>query len=107
MAAESIHAASGTAHVAEQQLKDCRCADDLRPESMLRPAHRVDDRGGLLHVPVLADGGVQVGCLQELGLRYAGDALDHLGRVARKLLSQQLEDASRMLESEVVGDIRW
>src|SRR4030081_1670092 len=103
MAAESIHTAARTPHVAEQQLKNGRRADDLRPEGMLRPADRVDDRASLLHVTVFADGGIEVSRLQELRLRNAGNTLDHLGGVARILLSQQLEGASRMLEGEVIG----
>ena len=60
---------------------------------------------GLLHVAVLADGGEEVGRLEELVLRNAGDALDHLRRVARVLLLQQLEDAARMLQRQIVGDV--
>ena len=76
------------------------------PKRVLRPADRVDDRGGLLHVAVLADGGEEVGGLEELILRDPGDALDHLRRVARILLLQQLEDATRMLQRQVVHDVR-
>ena len=52
---------------------------------------------GLLHVAVFADGGEQVGGLEELILRNAGDALHHLRRIARILLLQQLEHTARML----------
>jgi hypothetical protein len=48
---------------------------------VLRPANRVNDRRDLLRVAVLADRREQVGGLEELILRDAGDALDHLGRV--------------------------
>ena len=55
MAAQRVHAAAGTADVAEQQLQHRGRADDLRAGAVLRPADGVDDRGDLLHVAVLAD----------------------------------------------------
>jgi hypothetical protein len=105
MAAQRVDAAAGAPHVAQQQLQHGRGADDLRAEAVLRPAHRVDDGGDLLHVAVFADGGEQIGGLQELIFRNAGDALHHLRRVARILLLQQLIDAARMLKREVVSDV--
>ena len=96
--AQGIHAAAGAANIAHQQLQHRRRADDLRAEAVLRPAHRIDDGGDLLHVAVLADGGEQVAGLQKLVLRNAGDARHHLRRVARVLLLQQLIDAARMLQ---------
>src|SRR5581483_10948872 len=60
-----------------------------------------------LHVSVLADRGEQVGCLEELLLRDASDLLDHFRCVARVLLLQQLKDAARVLQGEVVRDVRW
>src|SRR2546429_5765177 len=36
---------------------------------------------------------------------YAGNALDHLRRIPRVLLPEQLEDAPRVLQGEVVGHI--
>src|SRR6266849_7908902 len=105
MASQSVDAASGAPHVAKQKLQHRRSADDLRAKGVLRPAHGVDDRSDLLHVAVLADGGKQVGGLQELILRDAGDALDHFRRVARVLLLEELENTARMLEREVVRDI--
>ena len=55
--------------------------------------------------PSLRIGGEEVGRLQELILGDAGDALDHLRRVARVLLREQLEYASRMLQRQVVRDV--
>ena len=98
VAAQSVDAAAGAADVAQQQLQHRGGADDLRAEAVLRPADGVDDGRDLLHVAVLADGREQVGGLQELILRNAGDALDHFRRVARILLLQQLIDAARMFE---------
>ena len=55
VAAQRVDAAAGAPDVAEQQLQHRRGADDLRAEGVLRPADRVDDGAGLLHVAVLAD----------------------------------------------------
>ena len=74
-------------------------------EAVLGPADRVDDCGGLLHVAVFADGGEEVGGFEELVLRDSGDALDHLGRVARVLLLEELIDGARMLQSQVISDV--
>ena len=106
MAAQRVYAAARSPNVAEKKLNHGRRADDLRSESMLRPAHRVDDGRDFLHVAVFADGGKQIDGLQVLVLRDARDALDGFGGVARILLLHQLENAARMLERQVVGDIR-
>ena len=94
VAAQSIDAAAGAPHVAQQQLQHGRGADDLRAEGVLRPTHRIDDGRDLLHVAVFADGSEQVRGLQELVFGYAGDALDHLRRVTRILLSSTAERRS-------------
>ena len=107
MAPQSVHATARASHVAEQQLHHRGGADNLRAVAMLRPADGINDRGSLLHVSVLADGGEQVSCLQELIPGDASDPFDHLRGVARVLLLQQLKDTARVLKSEVVGDIRW
>ena len=60
----------------------------------------------LLHVAVFADRGEEIGGFQKLIFGNAGDALDHLRRVARVLLLQKLKDATRMLQRQVVGDVR-
>ncbi len=96
VSAQRIDAAAGASDVAHQQLQHGGGADDLRAEGVLRPADRVDDGGDLLHVAILADGGEHVPRLQKLVLRNAGDARNHLRRVARVLLLQQLIDAARM-----------
>ena len=59
---------------------------------------------------VLANGGVHVRSLQELVFGNSGDALHHLRRVAGVLLLQQLVNAARMLQVEIVGNVgrqRW
>jgi hypothetical protein len=45
-----------------------------------------------------ADGSEQVGNLEEFDLGDAGDAFDHLGRVARIMPLEQLEDRAWVLE---------
>ena len=77
---------------------------------MVRPADSVDDGADFFHVAVFADGGVGVGGFDELVGGNAGDAGDHFRRVARVVLLEQLEDAIRILEREIVVDVlgqRW
>src|SRR4029077_16332827 len=107
MSTQRVDATSRSPHVAEQQLQH-RCGpDDLRPERVLCPPHRVHDRGNPLHVSIFADGSKKVGSLRELIFRYAGDALNHFRRVARILLFQQLKDATGMFQREVISYLRW
>src|SRR5580692_5559907 len=103
MAAQRIYATARAPHVPEQQLQDCSSADDLRTEGMLRPAHGVHNRGDLLQVSVFANGSKQVGRFQELIFLDARYAFNHFRRVARVLLLQQLVDATRMLQSQIVS----
>src|SRR5260370_20948120 len=72
---------------------------------MLRPADGVNNRRRLLHVSILANGREKVGSAKKLVPGYAGNPLDHLRRVTRILLFQQLEHAARILERQVVRDI--
>ena len=104
--AQRIDAAAGPSDVAEQELQHRGGADDLRPEGVLRPPDRIDDRGDLLHVAVGANRREQVGRSQKLIARDAGDPLDHLRRVARVVLLQQLKHAPRMLQRCIVRDSR-
>ena len=60
----------------------------MRAKRVLSPAHRVNNRAGLLHFPVLANRREQIGSLNELILWNAGNALHHLWCVARVLLLQ-------------------
>src|SRR6267378_6668342 len=71
------------------------------------PTDGVDDGAGLLHVAVFANRSVEVGGLEELLLGNAGDALDHLRRVARVLLLQELEYAVGILECWIKVDSSW
>src|ERR1700757_3099485 len=70
----------------------------------MRPSDGVDDGAGLLHVAVFANRSVEVGGLEELLLGNTGNALDHLRRVARVLLLQELEYAVRVLQCGVEVD---
>ena len=78
----------------------------MRTKAMLGPAHRIDDGRHLLHVPIFADRGVKVGCFEELILRNSSNALDHLRGVTLILLLEKLEDAPRMLQGKIEGDLR-
>ena len=55
MAAKRVHATARPADVTEKKLNHGGGADDLRSESMLRPAHRIDDGRDFLHVAIFAD----------------------------------------------------
>src|ERR1041385_191813 len=97
MASQCIDAPTGSTDIAEQKLKDRGRAYDLSAVGMLCPPDGVDDCGGLFHIAVFADGGEEIGSLNELIPGNSGDALHHLRRVARILLFQKLEDRTRML----------
>src|SRR5260370_2888760 len=97
MPAQGVDAAARPAHVAEQQLQHRRGSYDLRAKGMLRPSDSVNDRAGLLHVAVFANGSIEVSRFEELLLGNPGDALDHLRGVARIMLLQELEDATGIL----------
>src|SRR5882724_6367785 len=71
------------------------------------PTDGVDKGAGLLHVAVFANRSVEVGGIEELLLGNAGDALDHLRRVARVLLLQELEYAVGILECWIKVDSSW
>src|ERR1700685_4822927 len=105
MAAERVHTATGSSHVAQQKLNHRGGSDDLRSEGMLRPADSVDDRRDFFHVAVFADGRKQFNSLQVLFLGDTGDALDGFRGVPRILLLHQLKDAARMLKRQIIGDI--
>ena len=101
MPAQRIDPAAGHAHVAQQQLDHGAGADHLRANGMLRPAQSVEDGHGLVRRRALRQ---QVPELQDLGLRHAADALDHLHRVAAVVLAHQLEHAARVLQCLVAAD---
>ena len=105
MTTQRIYAAASASHVSEQELYHRGRSNRLRARGVLRPTDRVNNCGGFLHVAVFADGGEEVSGLQELILRDAGNAFDHFRRIPRVLLPEQLEDAPRMLQREVVCHI--
>ena len=55
MAAQRVHATTRASDVTENQLQDRRGANDLRPESVLCPTDRINDRARLFHIPVFAN----------------------------------------------------
>ena len=82
MAAQGVDAATGPADVAEQELEDRGGPDDLRPESVLRPSDRIDDRRNFFQIAVFSNRGEKIGSFNELGLRDPGNSLDNLRRVS-------------------------
>ena len=97
VAALGVHAAARAPDVAEQQLQHRAGADHLRAGRVVGEADRVDDRHHLVRPAHLAD---ELRDLEELFARDAGDALDHLGRVARVVLAHQVQHRARMLDVE-------
>jgi hypothetical protein len=87
--------AARPADVAEQQLQDRRGADHLHAARVLGPAQRVDEHRRALAAGVRDQ---RVGGLEEVVLRDAAHALDHLRRVARVLAHQLAEDGARILQ---------
>src|SRR5262249_6944831 len=68
---------------------------ELRANRVLCPADRVAEGGGALGARVVGD---RLRDLEEALPRAAGDALDHLGRVAAIMALDDLKDAARMEE---------
>ncbi|MNI52360.1 hypothetical protein D3C73_1071320 [compost metagenome] len=102
MPAQRVHAATGHADVAQQQLHHGAGTHVLCTDRVLRPAQCVQDGhrlvlagGGRDHVPDLADA---------VGGRTA-DALDHLHGVARVVLLEQVVDAARVLQRRVAAHV--
>src|ERR671937_324325 len=87
--------AAGPPDVAEQELQDRGRPNDLHTGRVLRPADRVAEGAGALAARVGAE---RLRDPLEQRRRHAGDALDHLGRVAREVASQDLEDAAWIRE---------
>src|ERR1700728_964330 len=74
---------------------------------MLGPSHGIDNRGCLFHVAVLTDRGECLPGTKRFIFGNPGDALHHLRCVPGILLLQELENATRMLQREIVSYIRW
>ena len=95
MAAQRVHAAACHPHVAEQQLDHRHGADVLRAHGVLRPAQRVQERGGSVGG---AGGSQHFTHLQEVRFRRAADVLHDVRRIAGDVLLQQVPHAARMRE---------
>ena len=95
VAAQGVYAAARHAHIAEQQLDHRHGADVLRADGVLRPAQRVQERGGFIvragFRDVLAD-------FEEVGFWRSADVFDNFWRIAGNVLLQQVPDAARMLQ---------
>src|SRR4029077_15359939 len=88
-------AATGTANVAQQQLKNGSRTDDLYSVGVLGPADGIADGSGL----VAAGGpGENLSRLQKSFLGDSAISFDDVGRVAGEMPLYHLEDATRMLK---------
>ena len=102
MPAQRVHAAAGHTDIAEQELHHRTGADHLRTDRMLRPAERVHDGHRAIRRRSRGD---HVPDLQHLVLRRAADAFDHLRRVARVVLLEQVVDAARIGQGRISLDV--
>src|SRR6266849_314847 len=71
---------------------------------MLRPSDGVNNRPGLLHVAGFTNRSIEVSGFEELFFGNAGDALNHLWRVATVMLLQKLKDTIGVLQREIVSE---
>ena len=94
MAAQGIHAATGHANVAEQQLDHRHGANVLGPDRVLGPAKGKQARHRLVG---RRRGGDKFANLQIFVLRCAADARHHFRRIAIDMLAQQIDDAAWIL----------
>ena len=95
MPAQGKNSAARAADVAQQQLQNRRRANDLHALGVLRPSHGVADGCGFVRTRGIAK---CLGDFQEQLLRNPRMPLDQFRRVARKMPSQNLEDAAGVLQ---------
>jgi len=100
-AAHGCDAAARDAHIAQQKLDDAHGADVLRPDGVLRPAHRVEIDAGAVG---LAGGAVELVHFEKFIDRSAADLADEFRRVAGIVFFQKLEDTVGMLHRRIFAD---
>ena len=98
VAAQGHNAAAGPTHVAEQQLQDSGSTYYLHAGGVLRPSQRISDAGGPLASGVAAE---QFRHAHKFFHRTAAHLGDDLRRVACKVPTQDLHDATRILQGRV------
>src|SRR5262249_8987939 len=106
MPSQGVDSTPGPADVAKNQLQHRGRPDGLSSRRMLGPAYGIYDGPGFFHIAALANRRKHLCGLYELVLRHAGNPRDHLGRVSRILLLEQLEHTTRVLQRKIVSDIR-
>src|SRR5207248_6034582 len=81
--------------IAEQKLEDRCGANNLNAFGLLGPTDGVTNRCGLIGT---RGGGKSISHFVKQRRRDAANFLDHLGRIARKVAPQYLENTARMLQ---------
>jgi hypothetical protein len=104
VSAESEDAPSRAADVPQEKLDDGCRSDVLDPNRVLGPAHRVADGRGSLTTGIPAQ---RLRHLQELLFGHAAHLLDQLRGVPAEVPFQDLIDAARMLEREILVRLRY
>src|SRR5690606_29140516 len=102
VSAQRVHATAGNTNIAQQQLDHGAGTDDLRTNTVLRPAQRIQDGARATR---FSGRGQHFTDFQELVLGRATDAFHHLGRVALVVLAQQLVDRAWVLQGGVRLDV--
>ena len=97
--AQGHDSAARATHIAQQELEDRGGADELCAEAVLGPADRVGEARGPFPARVLGHRFKQV--VEVCGFDSAV-LLDHLRRVARVVVAQDLEDRLRVLQARVL-----
>src|ERR1700674_5951787 len=99
MATQCQDASARATHIPQQQLQDRGAPDHLHATRVLRPTECVTNGTGFVGPRCFAEGS---GGMKESVLGKAAVLFDHLGRVTRKMLAQQLENTTRMLQRAVL-----
>ncbi len=98
LSAKGVDSAAGYSYVAQEQLNDGACANDLRSYSVVGPAQSVQDATGLVSSP---GGRIHLVHLQQI-FRRSTRNLGHLfRRVSGIVLLEKLKDAPGILERRV------
>ncbi|MNN46807.1 hypothetical protein D3C81_1612030 [compost metagenome] len=98
MAAQGVHATTGNADIAEQELHDGRGTYHFRTLAMLGPAKCIHHGHGFVRH---CRGRNHFAHFEEFILRCAGDPADHFRCVARIMMLHYLQYATRMLQRRV------
>ncbi len=99
VAAEGEDAATGSAHVAQEELQNCGAANDLDAGGVVGPAYGIADRGGFFGAAGFAK---SLGDVEEGVFGDSTVLLDQFRSVACEVPAQNLEDTAGVLQGGVL-----